>query len=92
MRRARHGWVIAMLGLGACAAGGGVRAAWVDADGRPAPAKAVEASREACIDQVDAEMSGSRRSFDHIVWGRAMRECMRARGLVLVELPELEVD
>ena len=69
-----------------------MRAAWVDADGSPAPAKAVEASREACIEQVDAEMTGSRRSFDHIVWGSAMRDCMRQRGFVLVELPETEEE
>lgn len=83
---------MAVLGMVACATGGGVRAAWVDAEGRPASAQTVQASHEACVEQVDAEMTGPSRSFDHIVWGRSMRECMRQRGLVLVELPEPEEE
>jgi hypothetical protein len=60
---------------------------WVDADGRAVPQAKIDAAHDACYAEVDAELPRSSRPFDHLVWGRAMRQCMEHRGLILVERP-----
>jgi hypothetical protein len=88
MPRIRHAVVTLGLAGGLACASEGVEAAWVDAAGQRVTDEQVAAAEEACYAEVDRELPRSSRAFDHIAWGRAMRQCMERRGLVLVAVPD----
>lgn len=83
----RFTFLLVSAALLACASSGQVAARWVDADGTPADPEALAAAEQTCRSRVEQELAPDRR-FQHIAWGRAMRQCMTEQGFELVAVPD----